>query len=227
MEAGRVAKQTARSGRVGRPPSNSTRGSTNLTQDEIVDAALKIIADVGVDKLSMRRLSEELGVSPMASYHYVSGKDALLDVVARTALADVRIPDRFEGRWYERLRMIVDQVETRLHSYPGIGEVILDQVLRGQTRIVDGVMATLYEAGFGDADVLAGYSMIHSYLFGRNRASRQDLEVPRERELPPRISRAIEALDSMRGHDFYEFGIDTLILGLRARADALDHRPAD
>ncbi|MDS1114824.1 TetR/AcrR family transcriptional regulator [Gordonia westfalica] len=49
--------------------------------DGIVKACLAIADDEGIGKVTMRRLSHELGVTPMAIYHHVASKDELLDLV--------------------------------------------------------------------------------------------------------------------------------------------------
>ena len=63
-----------------------------LTEKQIVDAALTIIRQEGLDALSMRRLSRELGRSAMAPYWHVADKQELLDLVAREVLSEVAVP---------------------------------------------------------------------------------------------------------------------------------------
>lgn len=56
-----------------------------MTQrDEILDCACQLYLDEGPDGLKMRRLAEEVGVTPGALYRHYDGKDeVLLDVVGR------------------------------------------------------------------------------------------------------------------------------------------------
>lgn len=68
-----------------------------LDVDLIVKAALSIADRDGLDKLTMRRLSTELGVTPMATYHHVSGKDELLDLVIDESIGQLPVVDPDAG----------------------------------------------------------------------------------------------------------------------------------
>src|SRR5512146_2732193 len=65
------------------------KGAEQLTRERITEAAMRIIDEDGVDALSMRRLGSELGVNPMAAYHYVPNKAALYDLVLDAVLGAV------------------------------------------------------------------------------------------------------------------------------------------
>lgn len=53
----------------------------------IVDEALKLLNDVGIDKLSTRKLAERLGVQQPALYWHFKNKSALLDAINSEMLA--------------------------------------------------------------------------------------------------------------------------------------------
>ncbi|WP_230592119.1 mycofactocin system transcriptional regulator MftR2 [Rhodococcoides fascians] len=201
---------------LGRPRSARAESAGNLSEAEIVDAALRIVQVEGVDKLSMRRLSRELGASAMAPYYYVADKEALLDLVASAALSDINLPTTASGPWQERLRSVLDQIDEKLRTHPGIGELLLNQMLHKQRQLVSAIMDVLFDAGFSERDVLLAYSMIHSYLFGRNRATREELTVSNT-TLPPTLQRVTPHVSDLRGRDFYDFGISTLIAGLESQ----------
>src|SRR3954471_807531 len=107
------------------PPRRGKRPS-QLSEEQIIEAALGMIQRGGIESLSMRRLSKELGVSPMAPYYYVSDKTALLELVVSTVLAEVIVPGPEFGTWDVRLRAVIDQIDEQLRSHPGIGEVLLE-----------------------------------------------------------------------------------------------------
>lgn len=203
----------------GRPPS--------LTEDQIVDAALSVIRADGLDALSMRRLSRELGRSQMAAYSYVTDKQELLDLVARRTLADVRIPTVGDGPWDTQLRLLIERSDAQLRRHPGIASLLLQRMLYSDRRLVDAVMSILLEAGLEEKQVVLAYAMIHTYLFGRYQVSLDN--VPRDSvNIPSTIAQIVPYLDELRGVDYFNFGIDTLIDGLRVRAaESSRLNPAD
>src|ERR1700730_3078612 len=196
-----------------------------LSEDQIVDAALAIIRESGVESLSMRSLSRQLGVSPMAAYYYVHDKQGLLDLVARRALSAVQLPDKSVGPWYVRLQLIVDQVEAGLRHNPGIAEVLLGRIIYSQRSVMTAIMEVLEEAGFEGPNVVKAYALIHTYLFGRYRVAieHHDLEpsLAADGEQAPghddTVQRMAPFTINLVGRDYYSFGIETLIYGLRSQ----------
>lgn len=67
-----------------------------LTLDGITDAAVGLADAEGLRAVSMARVAEALGVSTMALYRYVSGKDELVGLMYDAALADVGRADAGE-----------------------------------------------------------------------------------------------------------------------------------
>jgi TetR/AcrR family tetracycline transcriptional repressor len=198
----------------------------SLTESAIVDAALQVVRRSGVEALSMRALSRELGTSPMAAYYYVGNKDELLDLVAARALADIRVPESVESAWPVRLRALVDEIDEALRSYRGVGEVLLDRMHRTQKHVMRAVMEILSEAGFSDADVAMAYALIHTYLFGRYRVT-MTAPPPVEGSVhdPADIVSRVGPLSAtLHGRDYYHFGVDTLIKGLQSRLAATPGR---
>ena len=61
----------------------------DLDVDDIVDAALAICNEEGLDAVSMRSVSARLGVSPVPLYRRVGNKEALVAAMSQRLLADV------------------------------------------------------------------------------------------------------------------------------------------
>src|SRR5271155_5357110 len=60
-------------------PATPTAPSLPLRRERVLEAALVVAERVGLERLSMRLVAGQLGVSPMALYRHVANKDDLLD----------------------------------------------------------------------------------------------------------------------------------------------------
>lgn len=201
-------------------PASVTRAKPpSLTEKQIVDAALEVIRSEGLEALSMRRLSRELGRSAMAPYWYVDDKQQLLDLVARAVLSEVSLHAPDSGSWEDRLRAVVEAIDARLRQHPGIAEILFARMQSTDRRLILGIMEILLDAGFPDKDVVLGYAMIHTYLFGRYQVvMRAEWDEPDE--LDSTLARLMPLIPGLGGRDYFAFGVDTIIDGLRVRLAA-------
>jgi TetR/AcrR family tetracycline transcriptional repressor len=74
-------------------------------RDEVLQAAIELLDEVGLDGLTMRLLASRLGVRASALYRHYPSKQALLDAMVRhlvTQPAEAAVP--LEGTWDEQLR---------------------------------------------------------------------------------------------------------------------------
>src|SRR5476649_901460 len=67
-----------------------------MGKDRIFSAARTVLDEQGILGLSMRRIAEESGMSPMSLYRHFADKDALLDALMADGLT----------AWEERIRAI-------------------------------------------------------------------------------------------------------------------------
>ena len=214
MPAGGTARTSSANNKRGKPPV--------LTEDQIVDAALEVIRTEGLEALSMRRLSRELGRSAMAAYWYVEDKQQLLNLVAKKMLAEVPLPDPESGTWDERLRKVVAAIDAKLREHPGIAEILLQRMLSTDRRLMNGVFEILISAGFEGPETFLTYAMIHTYLFGRYQVVLHADELPDEEQvdnLEDAVAAQLPHLERLRGRDFFSYGVDTIIAGLQARLE--------
>lgn len=153
----------------------------------------------------------------MAPYWYVADKRELLDLVARKLLSEVSVPDPDSAPWEDRLRAVVSGIDDRLHDHPGIAGVLLERMLSTDRRLMNGIIEILLSAGFKDADVFLSYAMMHTYLFGRYQVMELDDPDPDPGDLEDTLATLVPHLAGLRGRDFFNYGVDTIIAGLQAR----------
>lgn len=127
----RVSNETPRA------DADRLRSGERLSRERVVDAAVAVARRDGFDGLSMRRLANELGVSTMAAYRHVPGKDGLDDEVVDAVLGTVPLDDLPEA-WDARLTAVVTRTAAVLAEFEG-----LPDRLRGRTLSRPGVVRWL------------------------------------------------------------------------------------
>ncbi|NVI86794.1 TetR/AcrR family transcriptional regulator [Actinomadura sp. BRA 177] len=92
-----------------------------LTAEEIVRTAITLADAAGLDALSMRRIADELGVSPMSIYTYVPGKAELIDVMTDRAFGELTPPE--DATWRARLEHIARDNWALFHRHPWLLQI--------------------------------------------------------------------------------------------------------
>lgn len=93
-------------------------------RSDIVDRAIGVLDEYGLESLTMRRLATELGVRPSALYHHVPNKQTLLAAVADELLARGR-RERRARTWDERIRELCHQLRDAMLAYRDGAEVVV------------------------------------------------------------------------------------------------------
>jgi TetR/AcrR family transcriptional regulator, tetracycline repressor protein len=188
------------------PPASGRE--TPLSRDEVIDAALELTRAVGVRGLTMRGLANALGVSPMATYHYVANKQELVHLVAEAVSSTWPKLEPSLQPWDEALRRHLLLIWETLRRYPGLGAHLMDQPASGVTHsTVDSGVDFFCTAGFPPTEAMLAWSLTETYLHGR-------LSI--EARLHG-LADAPGVLEGLRSRDYVEHAVDTLIEGLRAR----------
>ncbi|MDX2090143.1 MAG: helix-turn-helix domain-containing protein [Kofleriaceae bacterium] len=78
-----------------------------VTRPRILAGALAMLEAKGLEALTMRALARQLGVDPMALYHYFPDKHALLRAAA-AALYTTLPPARARSSWQQQLVMLAE-----------------------------------------------------------------------------------------------------------------------
>jgi len=95
-----------------------------LDRRRVLETALELIDEVGLEALTMRRLATELDVDPMTVHHHAKGKDSLLDGVAELLWEEVDHPEQSEDPG-EVLRTLARSIRTLFHRHPEAAPLVL------------------------------------------------------------------------------------------------------
>ncbi len=126
-----------------------------LDADEIVEAAIVILRERGLDAVSMRNVADRLGVSPMPLYTRVGNKAALIDAVADQLLADLAPPTGDGESWPGYAERWCRQLRSRLKLAPD-SRLYLGAARDAYVEASRPLIAAMREEGLsGDAAVQA------------------------------------------------------------------------
>jgi TetR/AcrR family tetracycline transcriptional repressor len=201
-----------------------------LDRETVLDTALRLIDEVGLDGLSLRRLAKELGVQAPALYWHFSSKQDLLDhlVAAANDRADhgAAAPgpgqtwDEWlaEGMRLRRREMLAHRDGARLASG--------NRPTPGSWPRIERTLSVLVDAGFDPKDAVRAIVVLGQYVTGFVLDEQADLD--RADDPPPEFDPAEFPILAAAGpvaldrDTLFDYGLRCLLAGMR---DQISARP--
>jgi AcrR family transcriptional regulator len=139
-----------------------------LTRERIVELALEIVDEDGLEAMNMRRLAADAGVKPMSLYHHFPNKAAILDAVGEKIAAAALEAPTADPRWQSRVRNLFMGLHALTEAHPRALPLISAAVVRTPSgrRWMEELMGTLLEAGFSEDRAATIYHVLGSYTLG-------------------------------------------------------------
>jgi AcrR family transcriptional regulator len=137
----------------------------------ILDQALALVDERGLAAMSMRAVAERVGLTSMALYPYVGGKDALLDGLVDLLTIELGTEygdDPADIDWRQRLRALGRAVRRLAHAHPGAFPLLLNRPAAGASAswLTAALRAVLHDAGAPADQVPRLARMICAFLLG-------------------------------------------------------------
>ncbi|MBJ7359611.1 MAG: TetR/AcrR family transcriptional regulator C-terminal domain-containing protein [Nocardioides sp.] len=138
-----------------------------LTRDRILRGALAVADTGGLAALTIRSLATELGVKPMAVYHYVANKDEILDGLVDQVFSEIDLPSP-EGEWREEISRRMVSARAALRRHPWAIALMESRRTPGPASLSrhEATLATLRQGGFSVVAAAHAYALIDSYVYG-------------------------------------------------------------
>jgi AcrR family transcriptional regulator len=132
----------------------------------VVDAAVALADERGIESLTMRNLSQALGVVPMALYKHVAHKEELLDLMVDLVFSELAYDDAREWRTMVRGRALALREALIRHPW-AIGLMESGTFGPARLRDHDTLMRCLRErAGLSLPDALHALSVLDGLVYG-------------------------------------------------------------
>jgi TetR/AcrR family transcriptional regulator, tetracycline repressor protein len=211
-----------------------------LSRTTVAEHALKLADTEGLGAVTIRRLAQELGVTPMALYWHFKNKDELLVGLTDHVLSRV-VATRAPGDpWRRQLRAMVEALVGAMREHPSLHELLQSIDKQGSPNLTRATNDALELLGRGGIGLEEGY-WIASYLMHGSiglvatqpgcpltmspreaaewrRQKRLSMEQLPADEYPNIVALARTYEREPDIEQYYRFGIDTLMAGVEAHA---------
>jgi AcrR family transcriptional regulator len=210
----------------------ATTARPPVSEEAIVDAALGLLDDEGLDAVTMRAVAERMGVSAPTIYWHVENKDGLLDRLYNQLCSEVPLPSR--GTWQDRLRALATSIRSVFSAHRDSARIAVGRFPLGPhgLQVTEAALAALADAGLDVEDTAHAAHLFFSYVTSfsyqetvlptstptGDRAASLALVEHYLSSLPPddfpHVTRCAQALSRPGLDRRFTFGLDRLIRGL-------------
>jgi AcrR family transcriptional regulator len=151
----------------GRPQQADRQPQPADRRGQILDAALAIADEQGLDAVTMRAVAARIGVTAMALYPHVSSKDDLLDGLVDHLLAELSRPDPAQP-WPDRLRALGRSAREVAHRHPAVAPLLFTRpaATPGAVMVVDIIYQALLDAGVPAGEVARVERLVSTFVLG-------------------------------------------------------------
>jgi AcrR family transcriptional regulator len=138
-----------------------------LSRDRILQAALDLADEIGIESVTMRKLGQALGFEAMSLYNHVTNKDDVLDGILDLVL-DESEPPSPAGDWRTAIRNSAISVHRGLTRHPWACPLLMSpgRIRPARLQYMDSLLGRLREAGFSADKTYHAYHVLDAHIFG-------------------------------------------------------------
>jgi len=154
-----------------------------LSRERVLEAAVLLADENGIDSLTMRELGLRLGFEAMSLYNHVANKDDILDGMVDLVVSEIDLPSDTVD-WKEAMRRRAISAQSVFSRHPWASALIDSRQSSGPARLryFDWMIGTLRRAGFSFEMTAHALSVLDSYIYG---FGRQQLNTSAEGDIKP------------------------------------------
>ena len=217
---------------VGQTEPSTTRAP--LSHERVLQTAIALADEQGLEALSMRKLADELRVAAMSLYHHVANKDQLLDAMIDVVFSEIALPST-DDDWQTAMRKRAVSTREALNRHRWAVGLMEGRSSHGPSnlRLHNAVLGCLRGAGFSLEMTVHAYSVQDAYIYGfalqqadMTPETSEDFAATAEQQMEtykdvladyPHLVEVVGGHVARAGYDYeteFLFGLDLILAGL-------------
>lgn len=145
------------------------RARKPLNRDRVLQAAVRLADESGIESLSMRKLARELGVEAMSLYNHVSNKADLVDGIVDLVVSEIELPD--DGEWDDAIRRCAISAHEAFLRHPWACSLVIRPsetrtLPAPRLRYMDWLLGRLGGAGIAPELTYHAYHVLDAHIVG-------------------------------------------------------------
>jgi AcrR family transcriptional regulator len=201
-----------------------------LTRQRVLEAALHLIDQEGLEGFSMRKLGSALGVEAMSLYNHVESKRALFDGVIELLIIQAPLPLRHNATPREELWAFAHAFRDVLRAHPRVLPLVATSPLRTSASLVmlNHLLETLHQARITDVQSIYALQCLVGFIVGHTLLGTGTQAVAGLESGPngpmvwqrfpadqyPRLHTLLPELAQWNAEQEFDFGLQALFQGL-------------
>jgi AcrR family transcriptional regulator len=223
----------ARASKATKAKTGNRERRPRLSTARVLEAALELADESGIESLTMRRLGERLGVEAMSLYNHVPNKEAILDGLVDIVISEIELPSPSET-WDVAVRRCAVSAYEAMLRHPWACRLVMMPPsgggLSSRMRYIEALLCQFRRAGFSPELTYRAYHAVDSHVLGftmwelgHNVAANLDPDIAEELlaivstgEFPYLLEHAQQHMaDRSELQGEFEFGLELVLDGLR------------
>ncbi len=131
-------------------PDGESEGRPRLSKRAVTERALELADAGGLDALTIRKLAQHLGVTPMALYWHFRSKEDLLEGVAEQLWGELDVNVDPAAPWWAQLQGLLESLVSVLRAHSSAAQLLSGHEKRNEAalRATEITLEILRAAGF-------------------------------------------------------------------------------
>jgi AcrR family transcriptional regulator len=134
---------------------------------KVLEAAIELADEIGIEALTIRKLADKLGVGAMTIYHHVPSKEAIVDGMVEIVFAEIEKPSS-DVDWKTAMRRRCISAREVLNQHKWAAPLMDSRMSPGPANLShhDAVIGCMRKGGLSIQMTAHAYAILDSFVYG-------------------------------------------------------------